>query len=222
MNLQLCVPYQKCPFNCPTCIAVDNNKFKDLYHKDRDKYFKHLAKALKKCNGDIIITGATEPTLDLVWLGDVVRFIRDNYVGKKIELQTHNLKWVNNVDETYFDVISFSAINEKDLNTLLTNDIDYAKIKYTLRIVILATRENYLWLVGNPNKRKYVPQITIKDLQLTKNEEVNNYIINHRYSSSNYKNLTFNTSSLRFDTDCQNSKFRYRVFREDGKLYRGW
>ena len=222
MNLQLCVPYQKCPFNCPTCIAVDNNKFKDLYHKDRDKYFKHLAKALKKCNGDIIITGATEPTLDLVWLGDVCRFIRDNYVGRKIEIQTHNLRWAKKEKETYFDVISFSAINPKDLDSLLTNDLDYAKLMYIVRVVILATRENYLWLVGNPSKRKYIPQITIKDLQLSKNEEVNKYINEHKLDSSNFKNLHFNTSSLRFDTDCQNSKFRYRVFREDGKLYRGW
>jgi len=226
LNLQVCVPYVKCPFGCPTCIATDNNKFKDLYHKNRKKYFEHLTSALKKCEGDIIITGATEPTLDQEWLTDVVSFIRDNFFGRKIEIQTHNLKWLASKEASHFDVVSFSATNEKDLSAILLgnalNTTDYNKLNYTLRVVILATRENYLWLVGNPNIKRYIPQITIKDLQLTKNEDVNNYINIHKYSSSFYENLNFNTDSLRIDKNCQDSEFRYRVFREDGKLYRGW
>jgi len=229
LNLQLCVPYQKCLYNCPMCIASNNNKFKNLYNINKAKYFNKLNKILQNMNGDIIITGATEPTLNKNWIHEVINFIdkdtRPNI--QKIELQTHNIQ---SFDESFvkdFDVIAYSLAMPSDIAKAIKiaevrNSNENKATKPIIRWVILATVENFDYIKENYNGQ-YVDQITIKDLQHAKKDtEVNEYIDSHKISSEVFRQINFNTDSLRYDTNCLASKYRYRVFRENGKLYKKW
>ena len=48
MNLQVCLPYQPCWFNCPMCVARGHKHkyiFDNLYASDKKKYLKALKKA---------------------------------------------------------------------------------------------------------------------------------------------------------------------------------
>ncbi len=228
INLQICVPYQKCPFNCPMCIAADNNKFKDLYSKNNKKYFKQLHKALKKTNGDIIITGATEPTLNIPWVLEVANYIKKNFPNRQIELQTHNLnfKTINNIFKDVLNIIGYSITSKSDV--FKTLKLQQEQIINTetckARFTILATNEVYQTLVEHKRALafRYLPQVTVKELQLSKNTEVNKYIEEHKHTAKDFSNLPFNTASLRIDLNCQDSLNRYRIFREDGKLYKRW
>ena len=67
MNLQVCVPYEKCVFNCPMCVAKGhehNYDFKNIYREDKEFYKTQLSKIVQFYK-DFIITGECEPTQNM-------------------------------------------------------------------------------------------------------------------------------------------------------------
>ena len=218
MNLQVCVPYEKCPFKCPTCIANGRELFENLYDSDLRKYEDSLYKTIHNSKIDnCIITGNTEPTLNRHWLRDVLYILRN----KQTELQTrnYNLKGYN---LKYLNVLAYSIT---DVRSYLKS-WNFRKIKGVNRLVILLTKEFDFLTAENFNTMGF-EQITFKVLQPTADETTNKYIEKNRMTDLTeiYRIIErFNGSnvSVRIDTNCQDSENRYRVFREDGKLYRSW
>ncbi|RLI46137.1 hypothetical protein DRO61_09620, partial [Candidatus Bathyarchaeota archaeon] len=98
MNIQICVPYQKCPFNCPMCVANGRKVFNNLYKENGELY---LTKAFSKIVGsfnDYVITGSTEPTLNKKWLTEILKLLEFENVElqtKNYNLKGYNLKYLN-------------------------------------------------------------------------------------------------------------------------------
>lgn len=220
MNLQLCMPYEKCPFHCPMCIASNNKNFNNLYAKNKTLYFERLKKALKKTTGDVILTGDTEPTLNKEWLTEVIDFIKS--CGKhNIEIQTHNYL----IDETFkmldkIDVVAYSITSPRELEKMK----DLHKYKGITRLVILGTKANIKKLKENPQLiPSNVEQITIKMLQHGEDEKTNKIVDLIKANLTEIVKIEMPQNiSYRIDTNCQESENRYRVFRENGIRYKGW
>ena len=218
MNLQVCVPYEKCPFKCPTCIANGRKVFKNTYSAHHENYNLSLKNAIETKQFDnYILTGNTEPTLNRHWLRDVLYLLKD----EQTELQTrnYNLKGFN---LKHLKVLAYSITDVKSY----LKAWNFRKIEGTNRLVILLTKEFDFLTAENFNTMGF-EQITFKVLQPTADENTNNYIEHNRMTDLNeiYRIIErFNGSnvSVRIDTNCQDSENRYRVFREDGKLYRSW
>lgn len=220
MNLQVCIPYRPCPFHCPMCIAADGNLYENLYKKDEEKYFKRLAKALDKTDGCVVLTGDTEPTLDKVWLEKVINFIK-GYKGHKIELQTHNYnlhngyEFLNNID-----VVAYSFTTTNDLhrveNVKLFNGINRAVILATKPVIKVLSEHYplYYYIFKTFN------QITVKLLQMGNGLSQNVFVKYNACTKEEVYKVCGSTAWI--DENCQNSKHRYRVFRENGKVYKHW
>lgn len=220
MNLQVCIPYRKCPFRCPMCIATGRQKFDDLYSKNKDKYLKILKKEVVKYN-DVILTGDTDPTLNREWLEDVISAIREVSPTKNIELQTRN-----------YNLKSYNLDGLSTINYSITCLSDYLKawnfrkINGINRLVILLTNDFQIFNTETFNPMGF-EQITFKVLQYSADENVNQYIKTHKLENIDniYRIMhKYNGTdiSVRVDENCQDSENRYRIFRSDGKIYKGW
>ena len=222
MNLQVCVPYQKCPFNCPMCIAKGRNTYPNLYELNYDDYMQELTDTIKTLDiRDVVLTGATDPTLNRKWLTYIQEEIKIPCPTVNIELQTknYNLKGYN---LSRIDVLSYSITDYKSY----LKAWNFRKINKTNRLVILLTKEFDHMKAEDFNPMGY-EQITFKVLQRGADKQVNDWIFKNEMTnfSEIYKIVDrFNgtKTSVRIDTSCQESENRYFVFREDGELYKDW
>lgn len=216
MNLQVCVPYEECPFKCPMCVANGRKKFNNLYKSDRDRYLQKLDTLGTLDYDCFIITGGTEPTLNKEWVEEAIVAL-----GRNVELQTKNYN-LKGYDLYGLNTLAYSITKPRELRDAWK----YRKIDNNNRLVILLTKDfNYL-NVENFSTMGF-NQITFKVLQLTADKKTNEWIEENRMTdlSNIYKivdHYNGNDISVRLDSNCQDSHGRYEVFREDGKTYKSW
>jgi adenine C2-methylase RlmN of 23S rRNA A2503 and tRNA A37 len=223
MNLQITVPYQTCPFKCPFCIA-NNPKvqsiFSDVYTLNKNQYFKNLLKAVFDNDiTTIVITGDTEPTLNMLWFNEVASFIKAIAPQVKIELQTKNfnLNTLREVALSPIDVIALSIDKNSQLEKLSEIHLN-GKLK---RATVVLNSE------FEPSQANFYgfDQVTFKEIQKGENEEINKWIDEHRFNKldklaelvSKYPNASFF-----YDKNCMVAENRYLIFRSDGMIYTNW
>lgn len=222
MNLQICVPYQKCVYNCPMCIARNhkhNYEFDNLYETNRAEYLFALAKAVKEAD-DIVITGECDPSQDMSFVRNIMQTILSNKKPEaKVEMQTHNYHiYIENLN---LDVLAYSITNSK----AYLKSYRFPKYAPINRIVILLTKEFEFLNKDNFDAMGF-DQVTFKTLQYSEDENINKWIDENRLKDlSNIYEIVehYNGSnvSVRLDTSCM-AKGRYLVFRSDGLLYETW
>lgn len=223
MNLQITVPYQTCPFKCPFCIANNpdvQSLFLDLYKQDKVSYFIQLKKAIERNNiKTVVLTGDTEPTLNVGWLVEVSTFIKKHFPKVSIELQTKNFNR-NTIDY----LVKNASV---DVYALSIDNNDQRVIAASLNVG-KAIKRAVVILNG-----RYTPspialdfdQITYKTIQFGENPEINKWIRENQFSSNieiEVKAYKRNGVSVVLDENCMDSKNRYIIFREDGNIYSTW
>ena len=160
MNMQVCIPYQKCPFKCPMCIASGRPTFDNVYKSNYAQYTRNLIEYINDYEIDnVVITGTTDPTLDRTWLRKVTDEIKAHEPHLPIEIQTknYNLKGYNLHN---IDVLAYSITSVKDY----LKAWQFRKIQRTNRLVILLTKEFDFLTADNFNTFGF-DQITFKVLQ---------------------------------------------------------
>ena len=221
MNLQITVPYETCPFSCPFCIA-NNPKvqsiFKNVYEENFKEYMDNLIFTIRLYDiKTVIITGDTEPTLNMRWVTQVVWNIKQEFGSLvKIEIQTrnYNLYTISQLSYLDIDVIAFSFHETKKLN-----ELGNLFLPQTKRAVIVL---NSLFDTEQADYSGY-EQVTFKSIQKGENLEINQWIDSHefvsdvKYGIENYSNISF-----MFDKNCMDSENRYFIFREDSQVYKTW
>lgn len=227
MNLQVCIPYQKCPFNCPMCIAKDPHIFDNIYALDAFKYFNQLKKALTdNYYREIVLTGDTEPSLDLNWLDQVASAVKIYAPKSNVEIQTHNYNWSGNEN---VDVNAFSVTTVKDA-------LNISKIKTNFginRLVVLGSKPLIDYLSNNDIDFSKFTQLTFKLMQPSnsKVDYIDKYINENLCSEDDIRALIKKLSNqnkltsiftLMIDKNCQVSYNRYKIFRENGSIYDSW
>ena len=223
MNLQVCLPYQPCWFNCPMCIARGHKHkyvFDNLYKSDKKKYLKCLKKAV--CDLDkgasVVLTGECDPTQDTQFCQDVISIVRKYRPDLQIELSTRNYTYRGGLD---VDVLSYSIVNEAGYNASSSFYREKDKIN---RIVILLCD----WTEKLSNKNfdaKGFDQITFKVLQYSEDADVNKWIRKNKLPDKRLdriRSIVRPGVSIRVDTNCQNGIGRYLIFRSDGNVYSTW
>lgn len=228
MNLQILVPYQKCIFNCPFCISKTHrhkNRFKNLYNLDNKKWQLNLIEVLEEYKdiNSVIITGTSEPLLNIECVMQMIDIIRKKRSDISIEIQTrYYLK--TSVSELV-DVMAYSISDVNMLNKpYLTKRIN--------RYVILLTNffNNYSLnslLSMIPDR---VKQITFKTLHDSDgyNKKIDRWIKHNMIDLKTMKKLEEEVlnyegvKSIRMDKNCMDAKDRYMIFREDGQIYLDW
>ena len=219
MNLQVCVPYEPCPFNCPMCIARNRKVFDNIYKEYPARYFEELKFHISKGEYDyFILTGNTDPTLNKQWLNDVSGILS----GRRVELQTRNYN-LQNYDLSHIETLAYSISTLKDY---LKSWKFVKKIERNNRLVIMLTKEFEILNHDNFSPMGY-NQITFKKLHMTADQITNSWIRENAmvdYTGIldivNHYNGT--DVSVRIDVNCQDSHGRYEIFREDGKIYKTW
>jgi len=215
------VPYRKCPFNCPTCIANGRKRFDNLYKEDEKKYIDTLKKEAINYDG-FVLTGDTDPTLNKNWLEDISKILYHYCNGGKIELQTRNYN-LNNYDLTFIGVLSYSITNLSDY----LKAWKFRKLSTGInRLVILLTKDFNILNVDTFNTMGF-EQITFKVLHLSNDVETNEYIKTNRMEDYTniyeiVKHYNGTNVSVRIDENCQDSENRYKIFRSNGKIYNNW
>lgn len=225
MNLQICVPYQKCVFNCPMCVAKGhkhNYDFKNLYIEDEEEYGNKLRYFNDNQFESVIITGECDPTQNMQFVKYVINLIKLWHEDKKIELQTHNYN-ININELEGLDVLSYSITDSK----AYLRSYKFPRLKNkTNRIVILLTKE-FAFLNKNNFDAMGFDQVTFKTLQYGEDEQINKWIdenkledLSNIYGIVNEYNGT--NVSVRIDTSCQKATGRYQILRSDGNFYNSW
>lgn len=238
MNLQVPVPYQKCVYSCPCCIArghKNQDTFGNLYAIDKRKWQKRFENILKEGNYDsVVLTGECDPTQDMRYCNDVISVIR-NMRGKTptIEFTTHNQKFDNALLSVSYghkiDVVTLSVTNSREYLNAWRVPQKNAFFSPIYRMVILLTNEFDFLNVNNFNTMGF-DQITFKTLQHGEDPAINSWIDANKMGETFLDNIRdivdkFNSSgtcSVRLDTSCQDAKGRYEIFRPDGKIYKSW
>lgn len=235
MNLQLCSPYKKCPFNCPMCIAATddgevNNVF-NLYEADVFEYMKRVIIAARDKEA-VVITGDTEPTLFPQWISKMLKLLSLMDYEGKIELQTKNYKLGYYLPDWAADgltTVAYSATCVKDIDRVFEMIKSYVGGCRT-RLVVLLTEENVDYLFHKVNIRdfKQFSEITFKVLQSPNCEEANKVVHNVKHYDKNKLTLILEAlrehtnCSVRVDTNCMDSEGRYEILRINGETYKTW
>lgn len=223
MNLQITVPYQTCPFKCPFCIANNPNvqsKFSDVYTMNKNQYFKNLLKVIVEQKiTTVVLTGDTEPTLNMVWVYEVSNFVKAVEPNMQIEIQTKNFS-VNTLRElalTPIDIIALSIDKASQLDKVNQIALD-GKLK---RATVVLNSE------FKPSQADFsgFDQITFKAIQKGDNTEINQWIDEHQFTGlgelaeimRKYPNASFF-----YDENCMITENRYIIFRSDGMVYNTW
>lgn len=222
MNLQLCIPYQKCPFGCPMCIASNPKHYDNLFAANSAAYLGGLgATMLRRKYQDVVLTGDTDPTLNIEWLKRVARFLTNFKYKVGVEIQTHNYFWKG---------MEGIAINGFSITTIK----DAARIPSIRtftglnRLVVLGTKELLQYFLENNVDLSEFQQLTLKALQHTASKvgTVDEYIDSVsceetllQQAAKKFENLGL---QVKVDLNCQDAEGRYAIFREDGKLYKSW
>ena len=216
MNLQICVPYEKCPYKCPMCIANNRKRFADNY-KNANYLYKQRLENIKNNYNYFILTGDTEPTLNSHWLKTVLQVLK----GKQIELQTRNYN-LHDYNLNHLTTLAYSITKLQDYLKAWS----FQKIGGNNRLVILLTKDFEILTADNFNSMGY-NQITFKVLQPTNDTKTNEWI--QKNQMTDFTNIydiidKYNGSevSIRIDTNCQDSINRYEIFRSDGLIYTDW
>ena len=218
MNLQVCVPYEPCPFKCAMCIANGRKRFNDLYTSNREQYLEALRKAVESGRYDTyVLTGDTEPTLNSHWMKDVLEVLQNE--NTELQTRNYNLKGYN---LKHLKTINYSITDIKGY----LKSWRYRKIDGNNRLVILLTKE-FNFLTAKNFEPMDFNQITFKVLQPTNDTKTNQWIEeNEMKDFTNIYEIVekFNGEkvSVRIDTSCQDSHGRYEIFRSDGKVYGHW
>lgn len=227
MNLQVCLPYQPCWFHCPMCVArghKHNYIFDNLYKKNKRKYLRLLAKAVKSLDKgvSVILTGECDPTQDLEFCKEVIKVVRSVRKDLVIELQTRNYTYGHSGDLLDVDVLSYSVVDAKGYVAAWTFYKDWTIVN---RMVILLVKELEPYLDNEHFDTKGFDQITFKTLQYGEDAEANAWVDKNRMSEKGVekvRNIVREGISIKIDTTCQDGTGRYRIFRSDGKVYNTW
>lgn len=221
MNMQVCVPYQKCPFNCPMCIANGRKLFDNTYKTNPKLYYKWLKNYIDNFEiNDIVLTGATDPSLNVNWLQDTLKQLKGIEVNIELQTKNYNLKGYRLKG---LDTLAYSI---PDLKSYL-KAWRFRKLKGgNNRLVILLTKEFEILNAENFSPMGY-NQITFKVLQSGADAKTNKWVEENRLEDlTNIYAIVnkYNGSdiSVRIDTNCQDSESRYYVYREDGNIYDSW
>lgn len=222
MNLQLCIPFQKCPFGCPMCIASNPKHYNNLFAINTAAYLGSLGVAmLRRKYKDIILTGDTDPTLDIEWLKRVTRFLNNFKYKVGIEIQTHNYFWKG------MDGITVNAFSITTLSDATRIPSIHTTSGFN-RLVVLGTKELLRYFLENDVDLSEFQQLTLKALQHTasKVDAVDDYIDSVsceeallRQAAAKFEGLGL---QVKVDLNCQDAEGRYAIFREDGNLYKSW
>lgn len=238
MNLQVSVPYQKCVYKCPMCVAFghkNQNTFENLYSTNKREWQKRLENIILNGNYDsVVLTGECDPTQDMRYCDDVISVIR-NMRGKNptIEFTTHNQKFENALSSVpnghKVDVVTLSVTNVREYLNAWRVPHKHAFFEPTYRMVILLTKEFEFLTPNNFNSMGF-DQITFKTLQYGEDADVNRWIYENKMSDEGVDKIRqivekFNSHSncsVRLDTSCQTAEGRYEIFRSDGEVYDSW
>ncbi len=222
MNLQITVPYQTCPFKCPFCIANNPKVMSKFENKTNDsEYWQELHKVLLSGSyTNLVITGDTEPTLNIKWIEKVCETARVANKSINIELQTKNFNSktiATLLEKSSIDVYGFSVDNIEQFERV-------EKIQTGAAIKRLTLLLNNLIDLDQINTKTF-QQITVKYLQMGENDKINEWISKNQFR----KHQTLNNfierhkhTSLMLDENCMISENRYNIFRENGKVYKNW
>lgn len=238
MNLQVSVPYQKCVFKCPMCVAKNHknqNTFNNLYTTDHREWQKKLEKVLEEGNYEsVVLTGECDPTQDMRYCDDVISVIRNRRgITPTIEFTTHNQKFENALSSVpnghKVDVVTLSVTNVREYLNAWRVPHKHAFFEPTYRMVILLTKE-FEFLTPNNFNTMGFDQITFKTLQYGEDGDINRWIYENKMSDEHVEVIReivekFNSNSdcsVRLDTSCQTAEGRYEIFRCDGEVYNSW
>lgn len=235
-NIQLCMPYQPCPFGCEMCIATAPTKFDNLYASNPECYFRMLGAFLESPGYvNVVLTGDTEPTLNKKWLKEVADFLKlhrqplgfsnSSKPYRQVEIQTHNYAW-HGMDG--IDVNAFSITSVREARIIPTIRTDHG----INRLVLLGTKDLMRHVLDTDIDVSAFAQVTIKALQYAPSvgaAEVNHHIDEIRCDEELLEAVRAKFAELGLsvvlDLDCQdlgNTYHRYHVFREDGRMYESW
>lgn len=222
MNLQVCIPFQKCPFGCPMCIASNPKNYTNLFKVNPAAYLGGLGLTMSNHKyKDVVLTGDTDPTLDPEWLKRVTRFLANFKYKVGVEIQTHNYTWKG------MDGITVNAFSI----TTLKDAARIPSIHTTAglnRLVVLGTKELLQYFLENNIDLSEFQQLTLKALQHTasKVDTVDDYIDSVSCEETLLQQAAAKFEELglqvKIDLNCQDAEGRYAIFREDGKLYNSW
>lgn len=227
-SLQVVTPHMECIFNCPFCIAKGHkhdNVFVNNYLYNYDLWKNNLIKVIND-NKDlkyVVITGTNEPMQSKECVNDIIDIVRGVDKDIQIELQTHYYKQ----DDIYnkLDVVAYSIAN---INLLKKIRPTGTIIRYV--IIMTDTFNGYSLYEIIKLIPKNVKQITFKRLIDTNgvNKKVDDYILNHKINDDTLYKLKDDIQkysgelSIRLDMECMHCEGRYKIFRENGKLYNNW
>ena len=176
---------------------------------------------LRRKYKDIILTGDTDPTLDVEWLKRVTRFLANFRYRVGVEIQTHNYFW-KGMDG--IAVNAFSITTLKDATRIPTIHTATG----LNRLVVLGTKELLQYFLEKDVDLSEFQQLTLKALQHTasKVDAVDDYIDSVsceetllQQAAKKFEDLGL---QVKVDLNCQDAEGRYAIFREDGQLYHSW
>lgn len=227
-SLQVVTPHMECIFNCPFCIArghKHNNHFVNNYHDNFNLWKDNLIKVIHD-NDDlkyVVITGTNEPMQSRECVKDIIDTVRGANKDIQIEIQTRYYQ----SDELYnkLDVVAYSISNVNLLNKI-------KPLGKIIRYVIIMTDSFNDYSLNDILKLipKEVNQVTFKKLIDSHgvNKKVDEYISKHHILDETLDRLGKDISSykgnlsIRLDMECMKCDGRYKIFREDGRVYDDW
>lgn len=220
MNLQVCCPYKKCPFGCPTCIAATDYKYPygDIYFTDKERYLDILRSTIGKYDR-YVITGDTEPTLFYDWIKDVCEVLK----GQEIELQTKNYNVNLNKIEGLIDTLAISIPTLKDWEKYQKMSGYLFSFSGKTRLVFLEVKE--LEVEKVLNEPILAEQITVKKLQMPVAAEERHAVERMKGNPIFWRfflNINKEICSVMYDENCMDAKGRYKILRTDGNFYDSW
>ena len=227
-NLQIVTPSQKCIFDCPYCIAKSHshqNTFQDIYHQNNTLWKNNLREVLKKdiTIKNIIITGTNEPMQSKDCIKDIIEIAKKERPDITLEIQTRMYKPDDLLNK--LDIVAYSIDNYHLLNKIKVQG------KISRYVILLTENFNEKTLHNILEKLpKKVTQLTFKVLQTSHgiNKKMDVWIDTHKINSQTIEKLKTDIKnykgpiSIFFDQNCMDSTDRYKIFREDGLLYKDW
>lgn len=234
MNLQISIPYEKCVFKCPMCVArghKNQNTFDNLYAKNIHAWADALVEAAKNKDA-VVITGECDPTQNMKYVRDVTDVLWNSDYTGVIEFTTHNQKYEASFADwniRHVDVVTLSVTNVREYLNAWSTIHRNLMTPHTYRMVILLTKEFEFLTPENFNTMGF-DQVTFKTLQYGEDGEVNRWIYENKMSDEHLEIIReivskYNSGSkcsVRLDTSCQDAEGRYEIFRSDGKVYSSW
>lgn len=223
MNLQVCLPYQPCWFNCPMCVARGHKHkyvFDNLYKEDKEAYLANLKDAVMSLgqSRSVILTGECDPTQDIEFCKEVIQLVRSIRPDLFIELQTRNYTYRGGLD---VDVLSYSIVDIGGYNAASS----FYKEKDAINRIVILLGDWTRILNNDTFDTKGFSQVTFKVLQYSEDKNVNEWINKHKLPSSHLeviKGIKREGVSIKFDENCQSGIGRYLIFRSDGHIYTTW